>query len=73
MASQFSGPPIRQNLSPQSPAVNRNLGLRSITVDWFNTEAEVRRFLDMGGNRYVMCAYMIHNPDLKIDYYQTYC
>lgn len=54
MASQFSGPPIRQNLSPQAPRVNRNLGYRSLTTDWFNTEAEVRRFLDLGGNRYVI-------------------
>lgn len=54
VASQFSGPPIWQNLSPQSPVVNRNAGMRSLTTDWYNTECEVRRFLEKGGNRYVI-------------------
>lgn len=54
VASQFSGPAVWYNLSPQNARVNRNAGYQSITTDWYNTECEVRRFLDQGGNRSVI-------------------
>lgn len=53
VASQFKGPIEWYNLSPQHKAVNRNVKIRHILVDWFNTEKEVREFLDASNNRHV--------------------
>lgn len=54
VGSQFSGPAEWYNLSPQNARVNRNAGYQSITTDWYGTECEVRRFLDQGGDRFVL-------------------
>lgn len=53
VGSQFSGPAEWYNLSPQNMRVNRNAGYQSIITDWYETECEVRRFLNQGGDRCV--------------------
>lgn len=54
VAAQFSGPAEWYNLSPQNARVNRESGFLAITTDWYGTECEVRRFLDKGGDRFVL-------------------
>lgn len=69
VASQFGGPAVWYNLSPQSPKVNRNLQTRHCLNDWCKVESEMKNYLQTPGEPRDDSKYVIYT--VKMSYVGT--